>query len=942
MADANVPLYALNRGLIDKLALARIDLSRTALSAEVQTNFMPQQLGPISARVGWEYQGSTKDNAKAYHIPFVFSQDDSAELELTDKALRVWVNDTPVSRESVSTQVFNGEFTTDLSSWSDDDDAGCTSEYDTGRMSLLGTGNDYAKRYQNLIISPSDTGKLHTLRVVVERGPVTFKVGSVLGSADLLSETSLDQGTHSLQFLPAGTSACVQLSSSLRYAVLVGSVTMESAGAMELATPWKEADLKYLRYEVSGNVIYVACEGYPQYVIERRQYGSWSVVRYLTTDGPFGVGNSTPVTITPSALNGDITLEASSDVFSAAQEGALLRLTSTGQEVQTSFSDELQYSDHIQVTGITSGRVFAITRSGTWTGSIKLQRSVESPGAWIDVATYTTNGTTNYDDDLDNQITFYRLAVNAGDWTSGTADVTLDYDAGFIDGVVQLDSVSSTKEATGHVVRSLGGTVATSDWAIGQWYTGNYPTTTLLAEGRLWWFGRGKYNASVSDLYDSHDSEYEGDAGPISRGIGFGPVDRIHWALPLQHLIIGTSGRELALRSSNDSEVLTNANINVRGGSSSQGSYETDAVDIDGTGIFAQRSGRRVYTLDYEFEPNSYLPNELTLLVPRLCKPGIVRLVVQRQPDTRIHVILANGKVAMCLFNKAEDLTSWVLLETDGVIEDAVVVADDDEDKVIYIVKRTVNGATVRYRERWSLEDDSRIYTTRYEGDATTEIPVEYEDGTRVTVRDAYGVKLENTTVSNNTAVLTTASAHCYVTPSLCKRADSFLVYDGVPTTTISGLGHLEGESVVVWADGKAQGTFTVSGGAVFGLAEEVELAVVGKTFRARWRSTKLAYADAQGTALLQLKKLSQVGVVGAYIHPQGVMYGRNFTDMYPLPLAVDGDGTQADFVYEDYDQQAVEFPGTYNTDSRLCLQVDAPYPATISGAVIEMETDDD
>jgi len=45
--------------------------------------------------------------------------------------------------------------------------------------------------------------------------------------------------------------------------------------------------------------------------------------------------------------------------------------------------------------------------------------------------------------------------------------------------------------------------------------------------------------------------------------------------------------------------------------------------------------------------------------------------------------------------------------------------------------------------------------------------------------------------------------------------------------------------------------------------------------------------------------------------------------------------------VWESYDQDAVEFPGEYDTDSRICLEANAPRPCTVLAAVLGMQTND-
>jgi hypothetical protein len=72
MARQNIPLIAFNRGIISNLALARADIKRVALSAEVMTNWIPRTLGPMTLRPGLGYIGATKSNLASRSILFVF------------------------------------------------------------------------------------------------------------------------------------------------------------------------------------------------------------------------------------------------------------------------------------------------------------------------------------------------------------------------------------------------------------------------------------------------------------------------------------------------------------------------------------------------------------------------------------------------------------------------------------------------------------------------------------------------------------------------------------------------------------------------------------------------------------------------------------------------------------------------------------------------------
>ena len=81
----------------------------------------------------------------------------------------------------------------------------------------------------------------------------------------------------------------------------------------------------------------------------------------------------------------------------------------------------------MRVTGIGNDRKFGWTVSGTWAGTLSLQRSLVGPDAGFTVvATQTANGTYDNDDSatLNNVIAWYRVGfANTADYTSGAARV---------------------------------------------------------------------------------------------------------------------------------------------------------------------------------------------------------------------------------------------------------------------------------------------------------------------------------------------------------------------------------------------------------------------------------------------------------------------------------------------------------------------------------------
>ena len=883
MAMQNVSLLAFNRGIIDPKALARLDIDRIPLSAETQTNFMPSLLGSMMLRAGLKYTGNTYNNAKAYHIPFVFAKNDTAILEFTDGILRVKINETPITRVSVSTAITNGTFTTDLTGWTDNDEAGGTSAWATGAyMGLTGNGTNAAKRTQEITVAAGDLNKEHALNIVIARGNVVIRVGSTSGNDDYIREAKLGEGYHSLALTPTGN-FFIEFSSRLKRIVYVDSVAIGS-GIMTLTSPYAEADLGLIRKTQSADVVYLACKGYKPYKIERRNATSWSIVKYLPEDGPMRVANTTNITITSSAVSGITTLTASKAVFKSTHIGALFKLVSTGQFVSASITAQNTFTDAITVEGSGNRRIFTITVSGTWVATVRLQRSFDLGATWEDVDT-RTNSSTTLDDTLDNQDIQYRIGVKTGEFTSGTVEVSLNYNLGSNVGYVRITAFSSPTSVSAEILNDLGNTSATSNWSEGAWSDlRGYPSSVALHEGRLFLAGKSKIWGSVSDAYESFDEDVAGDSGVIDSTIGYGPVDDINWLIPMTRLFIGTDISEKTLATNSFEEALTPSNFRITE-PSTQGSANIEPIKLDKKGLFIQSSGTRLFELSYNPQEADFSAGELTKLAPAIGKPSIIRLAAPRQPDTRIHCVRSDGKVAVLCYDPVENLQGWVLIETDGLVEDAFILPGDEETLVYYSIKRTINGSTVRYLEKWALES-------------------ECQGGT------------------------------------LNKQADSFITYESSSTTTITGLNHLEGESVVVWGDGKDQGTYTVSSGSIT-LTTAVSNAVVGLGYTAQYKSSKLGYGAQQGTPLNKKKIVRDIGLILSNTHYQGLKFGTDFDNLQNLPLVEDGKITSADYIWDQYDKDTNPFGGIWDTDSRICLQAQSPRPCTVLAATFGVQTNE-
>jgi hypothetical protein len=886
------PLLAFNRGLISRRALARVDVGRVGLSAETQTNWLPRVLGSMTIRPGRKYLGATSNNNAARFLPFVYSLDDTALIELTSTVMRIWDGETEalVTRPTVTAAISNSSFASDLTGWTDADESGATSEWVTGGyLGLTGTGFSSAIRHQ--LVTCNEPAVTHAIRVSVPQGPVVIRIGATAGADEYLAATTLRTGTHSLTFEPADD-FYVQFSASRQYRALISSAAIEAAGVLELPTEWTSVDLPYVRWDRSADVVFVACLGYRPRRIERFGEESWSIVAYEPETGPFQIENTGPVSIAPSALTGNVTLTASAPLFDSLDIGQLYQLTSFGQAVAATFTGEDQWSDPVRVTGTGSSQRTLTHVLSDLTGTsttVTLQRSVGSPGAWVDISTFTTNGTRNYNDGLDNQVMYYRLGVATGDYSSGTITLEMTYaSSGSITGVARITTYSSSTEVGAVVYKAFGGTDATTTWAAGEWSAvRGYPTAVSFFQGRLWWFGNGKVEGSVSDQFDNFDAETEGDSGPILRTIGGGVTEVINWALPVSRLLFGGQLAAWEIKSSSIDEPVTPTAFGINE-VSTQGTAAVEAVKIDNAGYYVQRNATRLYSLAQQDSRFDFSDADLMTLVPEVGEPGILRIGVQRQPDTRLHCVRSDGKVALMVIDRAEAVSCWVLIEdASGMIEDVVVLPGDTEDRVYYVVKRTINGSTVRYLERCASE-------------------AEAWDGTTA------------------------------------RLADSYVEYSGSSTAAIP-VAHLEGEQVVVWAGGSVDDEngdpklFTVTSGAIT-LDDAVTSCVVGLPYTADFKSSKLAYAAQVGTSLTMKKKVDRLGVIMVDTHARGLKYGPDFDNLDNLPAVERGKVTASQQMWTDYDEDTFSFPGVWDTDARLCLRAASPRPCTLCAAVLVIE----
>lgn len=989
MAKTNAHMLAFNRGEVSKLALARIDLAKLQLATECQVNWMPFKVGPAMLRPGLEFIGEILGDKPCALIDFAYSATDTALLELTDSVMRVWINDVLLTRGAVGTTVADPNFAGGGSWVTTDTTAGCTATVSGGVATLTaGALGGLARIKQTLTVAGGDQNKEHGLQVLVSNGPVTIRIGSADGLSDYLAQTVIDSGNHQLVFTPTGAAAYLQIDSNDLWAKTLTNVSI-SAGTLAIPTPWTAADLPNLRWAQSKDIIYVACYGKQQYKIERRGVRpgahGWSVVQYRSSDGPFHATADDPsVTMTPAALSGNTTITASRPFFNGGHVGALLRLFTPGQVNSFAVGAANVFTPATRVAGVQLNRELLIEVSGTWSGAWELQRSVtdatsgfsaiaSSDGGWNPSnPNFTANLTpltqVYYDDNstssgvvYDNVIAWYRMGFSSLASGFGVLEAGTQQGGGY--GIARILSVNSPTQVSVEVLSPFTqATVAATLWQISDWCSAfGWPTSVRFQEGRLWWLSGGTIPiaGSVSNNYTSYaqedaDGTTLGDAGAILEDFGEGPSDRINWVLGLSRLIAGREGSISSMRSSSFDAPMTPTDF-IAKNCSVQGAARLPAIAVGKRGIFVDRSGGRVYELFFNPQAADYDDSDLTTFNQDIAMPGFVDATAAVQPDTTLYFPRSDGQVACLLYDPNDDVVAWWRLMTLGAVENARSLPrpSGGDDLVYFCVRRVIGGVTKRFLERLTLRADNAggVVNSLFDshvgasGSGLTSVTLAHLPGTAVGVwADGAFIGTGTTDASGLLSPLPDNQPHNTIRAGLLGGSVS---YSGAATSTMTGLAAYNSLPGEFFADQQPSnrmvhiGTLTPAAGAVTLPNGITAASIVGYFgFMAPLMSAKLAYAG-RGTPLTQKKKLDSIGLIAYDMGSTALQFGQRFDALDPLPVTEDDDDVGENAVWSEYDEPGIDLPGEWDTDARLCLLGQAPFPAKLGALVVGVTTNE-
>jgi hypothetical protein len=919
MAAINVPWVAFNGGEVGKEALARVDLDPYPTTCALMENCLSLLSGAMIKAMGTEYIGRASNDAFAVVRPFVFDKDQTRVLEISDSQMSLVDGDAYVDIEG-------GEAT--IGTPVDNSSTGGSSVSVSGQnVTFTATAGGEARAYWP--VTDGEAGVETTFRFEIKRRPVKIRVGTTTSAEDILNEITLYPGIHLITFTPTAATYYFRARLDEQGKALLKGMTRLAAGEFVIPTPWLEADLRGLRFRQSLDVYYLYHQSYRTRVLERRANTSWSLRLFRPTNGPFEAPNTTSTTLSPTATAGNALINANKSQFTPGSIGQLLELTHRGQFESMAATAVDESTDSIRVFGVDANRVFSVAISGTFVGTVKLQRSAGNELDWQDVNSYTAPATATIDDDLDNQIIYYRMVCSA--YTSGTITASMTYAGGETTGRAEIVAYVSPTQVEVEILEAFGGTGATSNWSVGAWSDDlGWPKAGTIDDDRHLLVRDDRFFGGEGDDYESFELGVE-DSDAMSRRFGAGEFNAAQWIENGQRVMIGGSGQEMDVRTSTLEEPLTptNGKLGVFG---DEGSADAQSARASANRVlFIDRTRTRLVQCLYDENSTSdrFTTDDLTVMHEEIAgdidpdtgEGGFIEVAFQRKPQPRAWVPRDDGQLAVLLFEPQRGAYAWARITpagTDGAFESVCVVPGKPEDRVHVMVRRTINGEVRRYHERFALQ----------------RFPVSTDEN---------GVR----------------------TAPLANRLQSSLVSTGDPATSFTGLEHLEGETVAVWGDGRFRGFYTVMNGAIelefssgddvvvdedgeaillegdpgVELPEAVSTIIIGLNYEGRWKSAKLSYGAQSGTALTMDKQVNRLGVVMLDTPSAAVKYGRDFDHCTNTWGAEFGDGELMDSAVPLLELEAnQEFEGETIIDPRVCLLMDTPAPVKILALVPNME----
>ena len=456
-------------------------------------------------------------------------------------------------------------------------------------------------------------------------------------------------------------------------------------------------------------------------------------------------------------------------------------------------------------------------------------------------------------------------------------------------------------------------------------------------------------------------------------------VNRIRHYVPLENLIILTSGEEWRVDSGEATGGFAGGTIRQKP-QTSWGSGFPRPITIGSTILYVQESLVSVRSIGFSLEIDGYTGTDMTLRASHLFRhETIVDFAYAKGTDPLVAAVLSNGQVVVLTFLQEQEVIAWTHWDTpDGDFESVAALrsspAEPDESFYFVVWRTMADGTTVRYIERVhsrrfkviqdaffvdsgaSYDEPKTITAVSLANPAVvTAVAHGFADADEVDIHDVTWVPDVDTfdnhtqpdqlngrrfTVRNKTAdtfeleddegdAIDSTAFNAYVTGGAARKA----------VDTISGLHHLEGDTIVALADGNVVKNLLVTAGEVT-LARKASRVHLGKLVIADVGLLNIEEPSALRTLQGKLKHIAKVTV--RFERSRGLWVGPNAFNLIEMKQReLEPYGVPTDLLTGDKD---IVIEPDWNIEGGVFMRQRDPLPLTILALIphFEVESDDD
>jgi hypothetical protein len=309
---------------------------------------------------------------------------------------------------------------------------------------------------------------------------------------------------------------------------------------------------------------------------------------------------------------------------------------------------------------------------------------------------------------------------------------------------------------------------------------------------------------------------------------------------------------------------------------SSIGAEKLAALGIGGNTIYLQRASKAVRVFGYQYNVDKYVAEDMTVMARHILRDtSITSWAYQQEPFSILWCVTSDGKLAAMTVLQEQEVMGWHRHETQGTFLDVCSIPGTPDDQVWFLVQRK-----------------GGVYIERLENF--------FNSGELV---DAFFL-------------------------------DSALTYDGSGASNFTGLGHLAGQAVQVFADGSSY-DLTVASDGTLPLPDKVQHAVIGLGYTSTLIPTMAEIQDNQINSMMHDRHIlhGRFRVINSMTFEAGIDVLHNVIDRFVESRKFD----IAPFWSESTDLDLVISSG-WKPSYNLIIQVTTPTPLTLLAVCLAMD----